>query len=200
MELSEKILNYLDLTKPGFFIEAGANDGIKQSNTFLLEKKFNWSGILVEPSYIAYQNCVKNREKSKVYNSCLVSEDYNFNFVQGDFDGNLMSSVSGKRLNRANNGVVSATTLQKLLDINNVEKIDFFSLDTEGYEYEVLKGIDFSKTVIEKILIEIYDSNKDQIFNFLNNMYKKPICLTNFNYIDNPNWDGTHNDYLFIRR
>ena len=40
---------------------------------------------------------------------------------------------------------------------NNFDKIDFFSLDVEGYEMEVLKGIDFTKHTPTFILIEIYE-------------------------------------------
>ena len=40
----EKYLNYRD----GYFIECGANDGYSQSNTYFLEKKLNWRGLLVE--------------------------------------------------------------------------------------------------------------------------------------------------------
>ena len=39
------------------------------------------------------------------------------------------------------------------------------------------------------MLIEIYNNDIERIFNFL---YSK-----NYNKIDNPRWDGTHNDYLF---
>ena len=44
----KKVLKYLP-TAPGFFIEAGANDGLKQSNTFYLESRRGWRGLLVEP-------------------------------------------------------------------------------------------------------------------------------------------------------
>jgi hypothetical protein len=42
----ERYLNY----KNRFYIEMGANNGISQSNTMFLEKKYNWHGMLIEPS------------------------------------------------------------------------------------------------------------------------------------------------------
>ena len=36
--------------KNGFFIEAGAHDGVNQSNTYLIEKVLGWNGLLVEPN------------------------------------------------------------------------------------------------------------------------------------------------------
>lgn len=198
MELHKEILKFIDYKKPGFFIEAGANDGITQSNTFLLEKEFGWKGLLIEPSKLAFENCKKIRTNSKVYNYCLVSEDYDSKCIFGDFDGNLMSSVQGDRLSRKQLNLVPATTLQSLLDVNFINHVDFFSLDTEGYELNVLKGIDFNRVSIKKILIEVYEKDKKEIFSFLKELgYSEPICITNFNKNDYPFWDGTHNDYLF---
>ena len=36
--------------RDGFFIEAGAHDGVEASNTLYLEKKMGWRGLLVEPN------------------------------------------------------------------------------------------------------------------------------------------------------
>ena len=38
------------------FFEVGANDGITQSNTLEIEKKLNWTGILVEPILLHFKN------------------------------------------------------------------------------------------------------------------------------------------------
>lgn len=41
----------LELPSPaGFFFEAGAHDGVSQSNTHQLELQLGWTGVLVEPS------------------------------------------------------------------------------------------------------------------------------------------------------
>ncbi len=48
--------------KRGFFIEAGAYDGERLSNTLLFEIKHQWSGLLVEPNPEAFQKLKhKNR-------------------------------------------------------------------------------------------------------------------------------------------
>jgi hypothetical protein len=54
--------------KKGFFIEAGAFDGINFSNTYYLEKELNWKGILIEPTLERYLSCIKNRKKSIAIN------------------------------------------------------------------------------------------------------------------------------------
>src|SRR5262249_12423292 len=56
----------------GFFLEIGGGDGLWISNTLLLEREFEWSGILVEPSS-AYEHLVKNRPHCITDNSCIAS-------------------------------------------------------------------------------------------------------------------------------
>src|SRR3954452_5124823 len=46
--MDRELLPYIG-RHPGFFIEAGAHDGLTQSNTALLEFCFGWKGLLVEP-------------------------------------------------------------------------------------------------------------------------------------------------------
>jgi hypothetical protein len=62
--------------KNGIFIELGAHDGIIQSNTAYFEYKYNWSGILIEPSFNQYELCKINRKNSIVLNYACVSNDY----------------------------------------------------------------------------------------------------------------------------
>jgi FkbM family methyltransferase len=187
----------------GFFIELGANDGLKQSNTAFLEFTKNWNGILIEPSVNSYLECKKNRTNSVVYNCCCVSNTYKLDYVKGDFDGNLMSSINGKRNNSNNLISIKARTLENILDEyfekNPIKQIDFLSLDTEGYEYNILQGLNLTKYRPKYMLIEIYNYDYDNICNYLKNYnYNLVENISNYNKKQNPIWDETHNDYLFI--
>ena len=94
---------------------------------------------------------------------------------------------------------VKTTTLEKILDEHKILEIDFLSLDTEGYELEILKGLNLEKYRPKYMLIEMYDWDKNNILKYLHlHKYKLHSNLSNYNKIDNPGWDGTHNDYLFI--
>ncbi|MGI6100339.1 MAG: hypothetical protein ACOYD3_11385 [Kiritimatiellia bacterium] len=73
--LDLKLQKYLDFDN-GFFIEAGANDGFTQSNTYWLERFRGWRGILVEPIPSLYEICRKERSRSTVYNYALVSDNW----------------------------------------------------------------------------------------------------------------------------
>lgn len=178
----------------------GGLDGVMQSNTCLLEKALSWRGILIEPSPNGAELCRRNRSSS-VHQCALVDFDYTLPTIRGDFNGHPMSSVGGVRLGRPANVEVPARTLQSILDEEGQSVIDFFSLDVEGYELDVLKGIDFTRTIFKYLLIEIYIKDLNEISMFLSEKgYQLIGCITNYNPVDNPGWDGTHNDFLFKHR
>lgn len=170
-EIDRKLENYLP-NRNGFFIEVGANDGFRQSNTYYFERFKGWQGILIEGIPELYQKCIAERPNSQVFNCALVAEDYPEPFVTMKY-ANLMSIVEGslksesddenhlKTAIEAQHDVdasyaikVPARTLTSILDECQVTKIDLFSLDVEGFELNVLKGLDFDKYRPEYMLIE----------------------------------------------
>ena len=89
-KIFKKFKNILNST----FIEVGAHNGIIQSNTILLENINDWTGILIEPSEIL-ENELKYNRPNSIIEICAIS---NFNgVISGDFNGQLMSSIEGKR-------------------------------------------------------------------------------------------------------
>ena len=56
------VLETLKNKKNGFFLDIGAYDGLKYSNSYLLEKNFNWNGLMVEAHPCNY-NSLKNNRK-----------------------------------------------------------------------------------------------------------------------------------------
>jgi len=111
-----------------------------------------------------------------------------------------MSSVNGERLNSTNLIEVNCDTLNNI--INNYipnTPIDLLSLDAEGYEFNILKGLNLNEHRPKFILIEVYKNDFNLIFKYLSeNNYDLHSNFSNYNNIDNPIWDGTHNDYLFF--
>jgi FkbM family methyltransferase len=196
----EKLNKIFSYKKKGFYIELGANDGLIQSNSAFFEKEMEWTGILIEPSIKGYELCLKNRSKSICLNYACVSNDYNNKYIYGDFEDNSpMASIDGTRLKNKKLVRVEAITLEKILDKYCNTNIDFLSLDTEGYELNILKGMNLNKYRPNYMLIEIYNKDYDDIIKYLEiNNYILHSNFSNYNKIDNVGWDGTHNDYLFI--
>jgi FkbM family methyltransferase len=180
-----KLRKYLNF-KRGFFIEAGANDGVDQSNTFYFEKYMKWRGLLVEPIPELAERCRANRPRSIVENYALVPFDYAQPYIEMRYC-NLMSLVKGAKrtedeeLEHIQRGCgvqavqtyelkVPTRTLSSILEQHSIRRIDLFSLDVEGFELSVLKGIDFDRHRPNFILVEA--NYRDEIDSFLRPMYE----------------------------
>ena len=132
-----KVLEMYNNKENGYFVEVGASDGILLSNTNLLEKKYNWTGICVEalPSY--FEDLKKNR---------------NF-FTQSLLSGLASYLSNGQQI--TNTIKVKTITLTEILDANNAPTyIEYLSLDTEGNELEVLKGTNLDKYTFGYISVQ----------------------------------------------
>lgn len=199
-ELDLKLLPYLR-DRRGFFIEAGANDGMSQSNTLYFERYRGWRGLLVEPIPALAEKCRTNRPRCLVENCALVSSAFTAPTISIRY-ANLMSVVDGafKSKDEADHHVelgaemqnvatyaleVPTCTLSALLDKHRIRSVDFLSLDVEGYELNALMGLDFDRHAPRFMLIEA--RYREEIDAFVGRWYRVVAQLS-------------HHDVLYQRR
>ena len=69
----------------------GAHDGISISNTYLLERKYGWTGICVEANPDSFEQLKRNRRAVCVH-ACLDSTEGFVNFAKRDVMGGIVSA------------------------------------------------------------------------------------------------------------
>ncbi len=147
--------------RAGFFVDVGAYDGIEISNTWLLESKYGWSGICVEPIPSVFAKLRQNR-RCECVQGCVASYDGETTFLE--VEGNetlsgMAATVSGPHQARIEGSKirklrVPCFRLDTLLKERGVSKIDFLSIDTEGSELAILRSIDWRTVKIGAICVE----------------------------------------------
>lgn len=170
------VLQSLDFKKNGFFIEIGAADGVNLSNTYLLEKQFNWNGILCEPSSI-YKKTISNNRKAKIETNCIYNKNTKIQFVETAYP--MLSTLEKFKIYDHHRGLRSKYRSYKYykntISVKSFLKkhkcpinIDYLSVDTEGSEYLILKNFDFNKYKIKIITVEHnFTKNRDKIYKLL---------------------------------
>ncbi len=159
------VCDFYDGKQDGYFVDVGANDGITLSNTYLLEKKYNWKGICIEPEPTNYDKLITNR--STICDKHVVFSKSN-DIVEFAIMGNngLLSGIADYVKRDPNRQVeiimIPTMTLTDILDMYGAPRlIDYLTIDTEGTEIEVLKGLNMSKYIVGYLSIEHnYDVNK----------------------------------------
>ena len=154
---------YFKQKRNGIFLEVGAGDGIVFSNSLFFERERNWTGLLIEPTGYLFERLLKVHRKAYAVNACLSVENKIsiVKFYGADLLGGIEKVMEGPMLNRAKAAAphVKATNtlcipVYSILEAINMHHINFFSLDVEGAELEILKTIPFDKVKIDLFLIE----------------------------------------------
>lgn len=160
----------------GVFVEIGAYDGITFSNTLKLETCFDWKGLLIEGDKLSFDrmkaNAKKYRPRSILRHGAVCAPPQKFvNFARegkatsGDLD--IMAKFKKSRRwhderRNATSGqwrsgwfdAVPCRTMAEYLSEASISHINFFSLDVEGSELEILMTIDFQRVNIDVLMIE----------------------------------------------
>ena len=167
------VLNEFNFKKNGFFVEFGACDGVLHSNTHILEKKFDWQGILCEPAN-SFHKIIRTNRNCHIENKCVYSDsgktlDFNEFSNEGELSG--LSNIGIKNIfKKKSTYKVQTISLNDLLKKYSCPRnFDYLSIDTEGSEFEIINNLDFSNHRPKIISIEHnYNTNKrKKIFDLL---------------------------------
>ena len=135
----------------GFFLEIGGGDGFKNSNTFVLEKYHNWKGILVEPDPLQFRKLKKNRKKSISLNELVYDKNTTLPF---SINGELSKINFTREKNKKTIKLRTIKLEQLLYKCKAPRVIDYFSLDSEGSEPNILTKSVINKYIFLSITIE----------------------------------------------
>ncbi|KAK9302061.1 hypothetical protein QLX08_005800 [Tetragonisca angustula] len=191
--------------RSGFFVECGAYDGETRSNTLALEQFFGWRGLLIEADPLNFSNMMDKNRNAYLTATCLSIKPYpslsTFLMAKNvgrlhdvhDPDGHLPNSPDV-----AHNGVHISVQCFPFIDLMaalNVTTVNYFSLDIEGYELQVLKTIPFDKIDIETLSVE-FSHIKDGEKELIDFMSSKGYHAHSF--VIRPN--NLANDVIFVKQ
>ena len=183
-----KVLKHFNFKKNGFFIEAGANDGVKHSNKYYLEKKYNWKGICIEPIPDLFNKLKKNRNSINIQEVLYDINNKKIDISLAELDG--FSGIKNDMEHKPKiikSFTFKTKTLTKVLDENNApSNIDYLSLDTEGSELKILNGLDFDKYKFNYINVE--HNNKEP----RRKEMKKLLLSKGYKYLGENKWDDIY--------
>ena len=153
----ELVWQFFGRKHDGVFVEVGANDPVAGSQTWLLEQQ-GWRGVLVEPQSVHCKRLRQQRTRSQVFqvacSSAALEGEMDLLIAEQDGTSTLKKQRDTHGTRFIGTERVKVTTLNKVLASAGVERIDFLSLDVEGHEIEVMRGLDFEKYRPALILVE----------------------------------------------
>lgn len=154
------------------YVEIGADNGQKFSNTFFLDKQLGWEGICVEPRPAIFDELKENRPNCHNVNAVVSTSPGPFEFYQYDKSTwhRQMSGLKGssginrdfesaqryaqKEKTTVESIQIESVTFTELFRQHDFKRIEFMSVDVEGAELEVLKAIDYDAVSIRFIVTE----------------------------------------------
>ncbi|MBY0360176.1 MAG: FkbM family methyltransferase [Candidatus Obscuribacterales bacterium] len=163
-EIEAILAGFANVQDQVYFVQIGAADGISNDPLFHLIKTKKWKGILVEPVPYLYDKLQHNYADCTdlIFENVAISnkeEIRDFWFPQningqpewfyqlGSFSRDVILKHADaipdldKMIDRVSLPCIS---LSSLLKRNKITKFDVLLIDTEGYDFEIIKQIDFS--------------------------------------------------------
>lgn len=148
------------LRRAGVFVELGAVDGIKYSNTRFFEDTLDWSGLLIEGSKENFLSMYHNRPRSAKAWSAVCDAVGTKLFVGDGAAAGAVDTLTekhilsfGKFFKSMDPYDVPCEPLRDILARSGVTHIDLFSLDISGSEAVALRTFDWSAVSVDVLIL-----------------------------------------------
>lgn len=154
-EVEQRLVQEFFGARAGVFVDVGANDPVKDSQTWHLEQR-GWTGVLIEPLPQCASRLRQQRRAIVVEAACTCPERAGQTArlqVAGPYS-TLEPQLRVADCSSCGEVEVRLTTLDEILQSNGIEAIDLLSLDVEGHELEVLRGFSLERYRPRLVLIE----------------------------------------------
>jgi FkbM family methyltransferase len=158
--------NFFRGRRGGVFVDIGAYDGEKFSNTLFFERSMGWSGLCVEPLPGAFAK-LKQIRRAPCEQIAVADFEGDADFVEADDrigpDEKMLSGLHGQFDPRHQMRIaqttktphrVKVTKLSTLLARHGLHDIDYCSIDVEGAELAVLSDFDPARFRVALFTIE----------------------------------------------
>ena len=144
--------------KGGFFVDLAANDATILSNTYILERDYQWKGLCIEPNPMYWYNLTHYRPNCQLVGAVVGAhrmDKVDFLFTAGDHGGILGTEFDNGLKFKSKSQVEYTVTLLEILERYHAPKvIDYLSLDVEGAEEFIMQHFPLSNYKIRAMTIE----------------------------------------------
>jgi len=145
----------------GFFIECGAADGETYSNSLFFELERNWTGLLIEANPDYHRALLDKNRRAFVLNTCLSTErrPATVRMQPAGVYGGIVDKMHQSHLTFISavmkpEVAVNCFPLNTIMAALGISHVDYFSLDVEGPEIEILRTVDWTRLHIDVITVE----------------------------------------------
>lgn len=141
------------MNRKGVYLDLAANKHIEISNTFFFDRCLGWRGICVEANPKYFGGLISHRS-CQLVPTCVSSKPGRMPFLLDGAVGGIADTLQNGRKSKGTSVDLSCVTLTSIVRRAGVTEIDYLSLDVEGHELEVLKGVDLNEVFIKVITLE----------------------------------------------
>lgn len=185
--------HFRHLRRPGVYLDVASNYALHFSNSAFFDRCLGWAGTCVEGNPKFYERLWRQRS-CDVVPTCVgevEGEVVNFTFAAGrggvtDTNKNALGWQNGNQ--QFPSQMLRCTTLGQVVARSGRVEVDFLSLDVEGHEAPVLRGIDWTTTRIKVIMVETSATNFGPISTILEAQ----------GFVHREQDKGLHKDSLFV--